>query len=161
MRPPVPEHAALEARDGGEIAVNAEYIDFLDCQIEEIETHMEQLRGLLAKHTATLEREGLRPEMDSMLEWMTRSAEGLRTARHLFEAGPGWLNGLHQRVALAKDELSRLEAEGGNQGPRDTSYKDLGEVWTEARDILGSMEGALAHPRKLVDAQGEPLQLLC
>jgi len=157
----IPEHKALEAKDSGEIAVNAQYIGFLDEQIDEIETHMDQLRELLDKHHHTLEREGLRPEMDTMLDWMTRSAEGLRTARHLFEAGPGWLNGLHQRVNLAKDELARLESEGGNPGPRDTSYKDLGEVWTEARDILGSMEGALAHPRKLVDASGEELQLLC
>jgi len=154
------EHKALEAGDNGEVVANTQYIQFLDEQIADIENNTERLRHLLQKHAKTLEHEGLRRETDLLLSWMVQSSAGLRTARHLFAEGPVWLNEVHQRVKLAKEEFSRMEDEGGNPGPRTNETKDLREVWTGVHDILASLEGAIARPQKLTDFAGDELTLL-
>lgn len=150
----------------GEAKANPAYVNFLAREIDALDNSVMELRALLAKNAKLLEHEGLRRETDMLMGWMVQSADGLRTTRHLFENGPKWLNDIHARVGLAKEELSRLEDEGGNLGPKSTDeVKNLKEVFAGVQKILGNMGNVFAMPDDVthpVNGQTEKdMQLLC
>ena len=150
----------------GEAKANPAYVNLLAREIDALDNSVMELRTLLAKNAKLLEHEGLRRETDMLMGWMIQSADGLRTTRHLFEAGPKWLNDIHARVALAKEELSRLEDEGGNLGPKSSDEaKNLNQVFDGVQKILGNMGHLFAPPEDVtrpVNGQSEKdMQLLC
>ncbi len=150
----------------GESSANPAYVNFLAREINALDNSVMELRDLMAKNARLLEHEGLRRETEMLLGWMIQSADGLRTTRHLFEAGPKWLNDIHARVGLAKEELSRLEDEGGNIVPKASSdARNLNEVIDGVQKILGTMGHLFATPDDVyrpVNGQTEKeMTLLC
>jgi len=158
--------------ENGAIAIDKSYMEYLDQQITHLDANTSRLRDLLQRHAGTLEYEGLRRDTDLLLNWMTQSANGMRTVRHLFENGPVWLNDLKDRMRLAQAELERLEGEGGAAGPKGAASprRDLSEVWQGVENVMAGLEQFFVTPLAPVEGQQipsamkaseEPVQLLC
>ncbi|MDE1153319.1 MAG: hypothetical protein PW788_12345 [Micavibrio sp.] len=163
---------AMAVNERGSLGVNTDYIASLDQQIDSLENNTDRLHALLQRHAGTLEHEGLRRDTDLLLNWMTQSADGLRTVRKLFESGPGWLNDLKERMRLGREELERLESEGGNLAPRAATdqSRELAEVWRGVDTVIVGLEPLFANAPAEQPVEGdvqetvagdEPVALLC
>lgn len=130
-----------------------EYAAFLAERVGEINSGIEEFHKLLERYSDTVEHEGLREQLETLESWMRLNAESLSLAVRIFEMGPVWLDELHQRLALATDELERLTDEGGPPAPPSTQREreeneQLTHVWHSANNVMESMSQLFAHHKK-------------
>ena len=92
-------------------------------QLHHVTTLAGELKRLLVRHSAILQEEGVRREMQQLEEWLEVERKGPAPAGVISEGGIAWLGKLRDRLKLSADEALRLEGEGGNPANKEQGEK--------------------------------------
>ncbi len=82
--------------------------------LKNTETAREDLRGLLVHSEKPLMQSDIIENVERLENWVESYRRGLYAAKKISEQGVATLRETREQLALALDELQRLEDEGGN-----------------------------------------------
>ncbi len=98
-------------------------------QQQDVEKLLHELKKLLMRYESALDREGIRPKVEKLEQWMESYRSGLAAAAKVSSTGVPWLTEFRDQLKMSADELHRLEGEGGSAAPP-------GEHTSEAEDLI-------------------------
>ena len=102
---------------------------------QDAEKLVHELRNLLARHEATLDREGIRHKVEMLERWVESYRSGLLSAAKAANTGLPWLAEFRDKLKFSAEELRRLESEGGNSAPSGAHAAEADDLAKTTRRI--------------------------
>ena len=113
--------------------------------VTEVEHLMNEVRRLLVHSEGALDEEGISRQAQQLESWLESYRRGLSAAQKLSVNGKDFIESMRGRLALALDELHRLDDEGnGTDASKEeaTRKDDLARAIRRIDHLAGSLEEA-------------------
>ncbi len=92
--------------------------------LTEVEQLMHEVRRLLVHSEGALDEEGISRQAQQLESWLESYRRGLSAAQKLSDNGKDFMESMRGRLALALDELHRLDDEGnGTDAPKEEAKR--------------------------------------
>ena len=110
----------------------------LERHMQDAEQLVTDLKRILVRYEDALDEEGIREEIETLERWAQSYRLGMRAAAKLSEQGTELLSHARERLKLAADEISRMEAEG-TPAPDEEGSKLKAEDYLKASRRIDKM----------------------